>query len=215
MSSPGKTAAAVLGSAAFLAGMAWQLSDIVHRPTKPASTIPVASPAKRSALDVSASLAGATLLARAQLPDAELASLHAPFVMQDGASQLQFGEEVRYQFRSPSMATQPLPKAPALGAPVVDHRQPCRITVSADFGHPLAASRPAGIADCGEAPPSPPPRCTLAGVWQRALTAGAPAGALANIALNVKSHAWRWHFSITDRATSRDVYRRDFDDDCR
>ena len=164
--------------------------------------------------DVSASLPEAVAMARTKLPDAELVSLKARYVSEDGQSQLQYSDGARYRFRSSSRAAQPLPRAPVLGAPVVDTRQPCLISVWVDNNRPLHPSSPTDAGACGDAPPVAPLHCTLAAVWRKALTAGAPRGALADISLDSKNNVWHWRLTVTDRATSRVVYRYDTDDDC-
>lgn len=164
--------------------------------------------------DVSSSLSEATALARAKLPDAELVSMRAHYVTEDGLSQLQFNDDVRYRFRSPSLANQPAPQASKLGAPPVDTRKPCRVSVWVSSSSALHAGSASDAGNCGDPPPSGPLRCTVANVWQRALMAGAPKDSLADVSLDPKNRLWHWKLTVTDRNTSRIVFRYDSDDDC-
>jgi hypothetical protein len=61
---------------------------------------------------------------------------------------------------------------------------------------------------CGESL-APPPRCTIAQAWSRAIGLGAPSSALAEMTLEMAAGAPLWAFKVTDRR-----FRVTFPDDC-
>jgi hypothetical protein len=148
--------------------------------------------------------------AQSKFPDAELLTMSAPFVDDKGWSRLAYGGEVSFKFRSPSLAVQLQPSAPALGAPAVDSRKPCTVSVWLDKDSGLTVNRPRNY-ECGPPMPLPALRCTVRQIRGRARDAGAPAGALATVRL---TSSRKWSVDIEDQTTHYKVFSRVFPDDC-
>jgi hypothetical protein len=220
---PSRRWMAMIGAALLLAavgglGFALQFGSPAvpppSKPPKPLPTVPVQLPP--GAFDVTAMLGNAVAIAQKELPDVKLLRIEAAFLDESGLAQLGFGGEVRYRFVSPSRARQPPPTAPVLGAPAVDNRLPCRVSVKATKDHELNASSPFGTgSECSSEEALPgAPRCTAAALWQKARQMGAPANALASVELRMSGGKARWHFTILDSASNQYVFDHDLPDDC-
>ena len=110
------------------------------------------------------------------------------------------------RFFSPARA-KPDPSLP-IGVPQRDKTCEFRIEAEPD-GVQL---RPISGFDCKGDIPIPPPRCTAAALWKRALAAKAPRNAVASLGYRAWSGRFRWGFDI---GFGHDVaFSRVFDDDC-
>jgi hypothetical protein len=168
-------------------------------------------------------------LARSMAGDAEVVALVADYVDEAGLVHSSFdqgryyapGGHLAMAFHSASHASGAPPSSGMLGAPSTG-APPARCP-SLDVSARLRGNKSRSLTiegnwrdgDCRASFPEPI-RCTVATVWQRAIAAGAPHPALADIELGpAKSGAGRaWRFSITDRATQKEVFTKSFADDC-
>jgi hypothetical protein len=209
----------IAGAAVAAGGILLLRAPTGSPPTAAPVSVPAAPPAPPvvplppGGVGVDPSYAVALRLAQGELGDAQLTRIEAAYVDERGVAQLGYGGEVRFRFISPSRANQPPPSAPVLGAPAVDHRLPCRMSIwfdQASKPHVGSSSR----TDCTDALPPGPPHCSLAAVWQKAKVKGAPSSALATVDLRLRRSQPSWHFAIYDQAAKRTVFSEIFPDDC-
>jgi serine/threonine protein kinase len=163
-------------------------------------------------LDVSAFIRWAIDEARKADPDAALFRVDVSGVGPDGTANLELPTlasdhgSLDLRFFSAARA-RPDPSVP-IGVPQRDKVCEFRIEAEPDG----VRLRPISGFDCKGDLPIPPPRCTAAALWKRALAAKAPQNAVASLGYRAWSGRFRWGFDIgfgSDRA-----YSHVFDDDC-
>ncbi len=164
-------------------------------------------------LDVTAFIRWAIAEAKQADPDAVLFRVDVSGVGPDGFANLELPTlasshgSLDLRFFSPARA-KPDPSLP-LGVP--DRDKTCEFRIEAEPDG--VEIRPISGWDCKRNVAVPPPRCSAAALWKRALTAKAPQNAVASLGYRAPgSGAPRWYFDIgfgTDR-----VFSRAFDDDC-
>jgi hypothetical protein len=164
-------------------------------------------------------LARALPAAQKLAADAELSTLSATLVDPDGRVQAALGGMIVAYFRSPSRVTAAAQPA-VLGAPVRAQPYCPRIRVAAHMRRGNTARHfdfDSGWSDppeCLDSLPEPA-KCSVAAIWRRALSDGAPHPAFADLRLEPHGRARRWTFEITDHAKEQTVFRKSYPDDCR
>jgi hypothetical protein len=170
-------------------------------------------------LDFTERLAFALESARERVADAELSGAQVSYVDSGGRVELPVThallekkqppsgptEGITFRFRSESRAASRAQPPEALGRPVAlgSSTPSCVIQVQTRNGKSLAASDTVRVhelpeAQCGRSSAAPV-KCTLAQVWAKALTQGAPKEALAQIELELDRDAhWVWKFEVFD-----------------
>jgi hypothetical protein len=167
--------------------------------------------------------------ARGMAPDAQVVGLAADFVDEAGLVHSSFlrggyyvpGGHIEMTFSSASHGSGGGPQPEMLGAPATGKPAALcpRLLVSARLrGNKARSLTIEGTwrdGDCRVSFPDPV-RCSVAQIWQRAITEGAPHPALADIDLGpAKSQKGRaWRFQIIDRDTQKVVFTKGFADDC-
>jgi hypothetical protein len=167
--------------------------------------------------------------ARTMAADAEVIGLAADYVDEAGLVHSSFEAGGRYapgghlamKFHSPSRVAQAESAPGMLGAPATGkpaERCPSlRVTTTLEGNRSkqLVVSGAWRDGDCRVSFPEPI-RCTVVQIWKRAIAAGAPHPALADLDLGpTTSHKARaWSFEIKDRAKGTVVFSKDFPDDC-
>ena len=170
-----------------------------------------------------------TTTARGMASDAVVVGLAADFVDESGLVHTAFdagryyapGGHLEMTFHSDSHAAGGGAAPAMLGAPAIGAAaQVCpSLLVSARLrgnrSRSLTIDATWRDGDCRKSFPEPV-RCSIAQVWQRAIDAGAPHPALADIDLGpAKSGTGRaWTFKIIDRGTKQVVFTKGFADDC-
>jgi hypothetical protein len=163
-------------------------------------------------VDVSALIRWAIAEARKADPDAALFRIDVSGVGPDGFANLELPTlasdhgSLDLRFFSPARA-KPDPSLP-IGVPEPNKTCEFRIEAEPD-GVRLRPIRGGG---CKGDIPIPPPRCTAAALWKRALAAKAPQNAVASLGYRAWSGRFRWGFDIGfggDKAFSHV-----FEDDC-
>jgi hypothetical protein len=167
--------------------------------------------------------------ARGMAPDAQVVGLAANFVDEMGLVHSSFPRDGYYEpgghlemtFHSASHTSGGGPAPEMLGAPASSEpalRCPTLLVAARLQGNKARSLTIEGNwrgGDCRAWFPEPV-HCTVAQIWQRAVAAGAPHTALADIDLGpANSHTGRaWRFQIIDRSSQSVVFTKGFADDC-
>jgi hypothetical protein len=148
-------------------------------------------------------LAAATEDARAWASDAELVALRGTYVRQDGWSDVPAGGRWSFNFRSPAReqaaSTSGGPKGIVHPACAYAYEVSPSTTRRGQASYREGGREDSPKAGCGSSLPSPP-RCSIAEVWRRAMSGGAPAAALADISLTTTGTSRAWLFETFDRS---------------
>ncbi len=175
--------------------------------------------------------------AQAAAPDAALTFVTATYVTEDGGVQAAFDEGNHWVnagyltawFHATPPATSTAEAAPVpLGAPVLNAPAPdaptsrCPMLRLSAGLHGAFKQTTFGIErawrdrDTCETPIPLPIHCKMTDVWQRALAAGAPHGAYADLSLAATtSGRAMWHFKIVDHAHGDKIaFEATYADDC-
>jgi len=163
-------------------------------------------------LDVSAFIRWAIAEAKKADPDAVLFRVDVSGVGPDGFANLGLPTlasdhgSLDLRFFSPARA-RPDPNLP-IGVP--ERNKTCEFRIEAEpEGVRL---RPISGFDCKDDVPIPPPRCTAAALWKRALAAKAPQNAVAQLGYRSWSGKAKWYFDIGFAGDK--AFSRVFEDDC-
>lgn len=141
---------------------------------------------------------------RSVFPDAVLFRIDADGVRASGRADLTLANDlsVDYRFQSPAQS-----KRPANVPLGVDWEENCILRVIVEKG--TVSLRPMTGWECTEKL-APRPSCTPAQIWQKAIAAGAPKDAVAELGYRINPLGRRvWYFSIKGTEISEM-----FDDDC-
>jgi hypothetical protein len=173
--------------------------------------------------------------AQSTAPGATLAYVSATYVTEHGAVQAAFGDgrywhnagyvTAWFLARPPAQATAEAEPTP-LGAPVLHPAaappSKCPMLRLSAGLHGAGKQTHFGIEsawhdrDACDAPLPQPVHCKLAGVWHKAIAAGAPHDAFADLTLSATQAGQAlWHFSIVDHAhDDKVVFEGLYPDDC-
>jgi hypothetical protein len=158
----------------------------------------------------------ATREARKWAPDAELAEMSGEAVDPSGFSDVRSRGGWLFSFRSPSREKLGHSQ---LVAPGAAPEQPCRFqyrVFPGIRGGFMTDAKEMSVAGCGASLPSGP-RCSVAQIWARAVTRGAPASGLASLQLKTSQNGRAWLFEIPNRSTDglkTSRFQASFADDC-
>jgi hypothetical protein len=163
-------------------------------------------------LDVSAFIRWAITEAKKADPDAVLFRIDVSGVGPDGTANLELPTlasghgSLDLRFFSPARAK----RDPNLPLGVPEQNKTCEFRIEAEPDG--VAIRPLTGFDCKGNDPVPPPRCSAAALWKRALAAKAPRNAVASLGYRAWSGAARWYFDIGFAGDKS--FSRTFGDDC-
>jgi serine/threonine-protein kinase len=163
-------------------------------------------------VDVDKLIAFAVAEAKREVADAELFRIDADGIGPDGFANLELPSHasghgsIDLRFRSPSRSKRD-PSLP-LG---VKQEWKCEFRIEAEPGG--VQIRPVNGFDCSKEKPVPPPKCSPAEVWKKAIANKAPTNAIASMGYRSAGSRTTWYFDIGSGPDT--VFSTAFADDCR